>query len=279
MSNERRNTHYNKKYTKKIAYGQQSNIVTRSNAANNTTTTETTTDLTTTNPEVINEMNVSIEYEANPNENNLNESMISTETFASNDTSLVHKEPPPTIHPIVNPGTFLVTNPAPYNPNDIESTVLRLRPAPATTKWRTQPDPPVVSKPDTYIGYYDMKIQVEASTTPWLELIDATKNIMMELWKWDPAMTVFVYEKKERMKDDSCISCEDDFQKINFRNYSTYFYKGAPLPKSGFRTANVLMTHSLPFEDIMKLAGMTLMEMKCGLFRRTVQAEKTTTIG
>jgi hypothetical protein len=53
MSNERRNTYYNKKYTKKIAYGQQSNIVTRLNAANNTTTTETTTDPKDTNPEVI----------------------------------------------------------------------------------------------------------------------------------------------------------------------------------------------------------------------------------
>jgi hypothetical protein len=81
------------------------------------------------------------------------------------------------------------------------------------------------------------------------------------------------------MKDESYISCEEDFRKINFRNYSTYFYKGAPLPRSGFRTVNVLMTHSLPFDDIMKLAGMNLMEAQCGLFRRTLQAEKTTTIG
>jgi hypothetical protein len=42
---------------------------------------------------------------------------------------------------------------------------------------------------------------------------------------------------------------------------------------------NVLMAHSMPFEDIMKLCGMLLMEMKCGLYMRTLQVEKTTTIG
>jgi hypothetical protein len=217
MSNERRNTNYNKKHNKKHSTVTQSNIVTRSNAANNTNAIDITTSPTTTNREEANEMNVSIKYEANPNENNLNESMISTETFESNDTSLEHKRPtPPAVHPAAN---LLVTTPAPYNPNDVETSLLRYRPPPKATKWRLQPDPPEVSKPDTFIGYYDMKVHVEASTTPWAELIDATKAVMSELWKWDPAITLFVYEKKERMKDDSSISCEDDFRKINHRNY------------------------------------------------------------
>jgi hypothetical protein len=96
-------------------------------------------------------------------------------------------------HPAAN---LLVTTPAPYNPNDVETSLLRLRPPPKAKKWRLQPDPPEVSKPDTFIGYYDMKVHVEASTTPWVELIDATKAVMLELWKWDQAITLFVYKKR-----------------------------------------------------------------------------------
>jgi hypothetical protein len=277
MSNERRNTNYNKKHNKKHSIGTQSNSVTRSNVVNNTNTIDMTTSPTATNREVTNEMNVSIEHKESPNENNLNESMISTETFESNDISLEHKRPTLlAVHPAVN---LFVTTPAPYNPNDVETSLLRLRPPKATTKWRLEPELPEVSKPDTYKGYYDMKVHVESSTTPWLELIEATKGVMNELWKWDPAITIFVYEKKERINDGSYILCEGDFKKINLRNYAKYFFRGAPLPKAGFRTMNVLMTHSMPFDDIMKLSGMTLMEMQCGLYMRTLQAEKTTTIG
>jgi hypothetical protein len=54
------------------------------------------------------------------------------------------------------------------------------------------------------------------------------------------SMTVFVYEKKEHIQDGLYIANEDDFKKINFRNYAKYFFRGAPLPKAGFRTIVVL---------------------------------------
>jgi hypothetical protein len=143
-----------------------------------------------------------------------------TESFASNDTSLEQKRPPTlTVQPIPNPGCMLVTRPAAYNPNDVETAPMQLRPPPNTKKWHLQPDLPEVSKPDLYMGYYDLKIHVQASTTPWLELMDTTKDVMNELWKWYPAVAVFVYEKKERISDGSYISCEANFKKIHYQNY------------------------------------------------------------
>jgi hypothetical protein len=106
-----------------------------------------------------------------------------TESFASNDTSLEHKRPPTlTVQPIPNPGCMLVTRPAAYIPNDVETAPMQLRPPPITKKWRLQPDLPEVIKPDLYMGYYDLKIHVQASSTPWLELMDATKDVMNESW-------------------------------------------------------------------------------------------------
>jgi hypothetical protein len=94
----------------------------------------------------------------------------------------------------------------------------------------------------------------------------------------DPSLKIFVYERLEQFNDSSFISNAADFRKISFFNFNKYFYWGAPLPFGGSRTLNVLLTHTMAFDNIMKQIGPKLNGMQCGVYCQTLQAEKTTTI-
>jgi hypothetical protein len=93
------------------------------------------------------------------------------------------------------------------------------------------------------------------------------------------SVKIFVYERSEQASDESFISNVADFPKANFFNFDKCFYRGAPLPFGGSRTLSVLLTHTMAFDNIMKQIGPILTGMQCGVYRRTLQAEKTTTIG
>jgi hypothetical protein len=261
-----------------------------------------------------NEMNVSIEYDATAGLNDLNESMISTVSSVNpqdtdqsrmvvtqenipinvaNPTYITNLEATmeqnstvattaPTARPptITTPGrVMLVNNESPANPNDVETFAFRLRQYSSGIRLRSTPAIPKVSQEYVHIGYYDVKVQVERSDNPWEELIDSTKEIFTQLWKMDPSLKIFVYERATRFSDSSFIANLADFRKLNFANFDTYFFRGAPLPFGGSRTLNVLLTHTVPFDNIMKQIGPVLTAAKCGVYRRTLQAEKTSTIG
>jgi hypothetical protein len=175
--------------------------------------------------------------------------------------------------------TVLVDNVSPANPNDVETFAIRSRQVQRGTKFRSVPDTPTVSQPYTHIGYFDVKVKLEKSDDPWDELIGSTKEVFVQLWKMDPSIKIFVYERIARIHDASFIASAADFRKITFHNYEKYFFRGAPLPLGGSRTLNVLMTYTVDFNSIMRQIGPIMIGMKCGVFMRTVQAEKTTTIG
>jgi hypothetical protein len=314
MSNERRNPYHKKKHPKNSASATTATIVTRAGAARRNETEETMAVARATVYHPENEMNVSIEYDANAGLNDLNESMISTvssvnpqdldqaamtvtqtttQTTNTNPTYITNLEATmennvgqatnttiPRASPNVTPGRIMiVNNESPANPNDVETFAVRLRQQATGTRFRTTPTTPQVSQEYTYIGYYDVKVRVERSDNPWEELIEATKEIFIQLWKMDPSIKVFVYERAERFSDSSFISNVADFRKVSFFNFDKYFYRGAPLPFGGSRTLNILMTHTMSFDNIMKQMGPVLTGMQCGVYRRTLQAEKTTTIG
>jgi hypothetical protein len=98
------------------------------------------------------------------------------------------------------------------------------------TNFQMVPATPVVSQPYTQIGYFDIKVKLERSDNPWDELIGLTKDIFIQLWKMDPTIKIFVYKKKERVKDPSYIAVAADFWKVNFFTFDKYFFWGAPLP-------------------------------------------------
>jgi aryl-phospho-beta-D-glucosidase BglC (GH1 family) len=141
------------------------------------------------------------------------------------------------------------------------------------------PATPVVSQPYTHIGYFDIKVKLERSDDPWDKLIGATKDIFIQLWKMDLSIKIFVYKKSECIKDPSYIANASDSRKVNFFCFDKYFFWGAPLPLGGSRTLNVLMTYTVDFNTIMKQIGPIMTGMKCGVYMRTLQAEKSTTIG
>jgi hypothetical protein len=138
--------------------------------------------------------------------------------------------------------TFLVDNASPANPNDVETFAIRSRQLQRGTKFRAVPDTPTVSQPYTHIGYFDVKVKLEKSDDPWDELIGSTKEVFVQLWKMDPSIKIFVYERSARIHDASFIANAADFRKVTFHNYEKYFFRGAPLPLGGSRTLNVLMT-------------------------------------
>jgi RecJ-like exonuclease len=84
MSNERLNPYYNKKHNKKQTATTASNIVTRLNAAHTAMNADIPTVATATDRNANNEMNASIKYEANHNEDVLNKSMILNATSSTN---------------------------------------------------------------------------------------------------------------------------------------------------------------------------------------------------
>jgi hypothetical protein len=95
----------------------------------------------------------------------------------------------------------------------------------------------------------------------------------------DPSIKIFIYQKIDRIHDQSFLANAADFRKLSFANFDKYFFRGAPLPLGGSRTLNVLMTHTVEFSNIMRQIGPIMIGMKCGVYLRTLQAEKTTTIG
>jgi hypothetical protein len=145
--------------------------------------------------------------------------------------------------PNVIPGrVLLVNNELPANLNDVKTFALRLWQQATGTRFQTMPNILKVSQEYTYIEYYDVKVRVERSDNPWEELIDATKEIFIQLRKMDPSVKICVYERAERASDSSFISNLADFQKVNFFNFDKYFYRGEPLPFGGSHTLNVLLT-------------------------------------
>jgi hypothetical protein len=261
-----------------------------------------------------NEMNVSIEYNASAGLNDLNESMISTVSSVNpqdldNSTMLVTQENILTINTnptyITNleatmeqnstttpsttntrsptrtvPGrVMLVDNVSMANPNDVDTFAIRLRQYATGTRFRTKPTIPKVSQEYIHIGYYNVKVKVERSESPWEELIEATSDVFTQLWKTDPTIKIFVYERAARFSDLSFIANASNLRKLTFANFDSYFFRGAPLPFGGSRTLNVLLTHTTDFDHITKQAGPVLQGMQCGIYRRTLQAKKTTTTG
>jgi hypothetical protein len=107
--------------------------------------------------------------------------------------------------------TLLVDNISTANPNDVETFAIRSRQIQRGTKFRSVPDTPSVSQPYTHIGYFDVKVKLEKSDDPWDELIDSTKEIFVQLWKMDPSIKIFIYERSARFHDASFIANVADF--------------------------------------------------------------------
>jgi hypothetical protein len=319
MSNERRNPYHKKKHSKNMS-SSAATVVTRAAAVRASDNNGTSSLTRAIEQEAGNEMNVSIEYDANATTGDMNESMISsasstnpqdldsvptgltlvqppqttpTQTITNQrNTNLMNKETlmtttmnntangtPNTQINNITTRTLLVNNESPANPNDVETFALRIRQQSMGTRLRLVPITPIVSQPYTHIGYFDIKVKLERSDDPWDELIGVTKEVMGKLWKADSSIKVFAYEKAERTGNPTFIANGADFRKINFFNFDKFFYRGAPLPLGGSRTLNVLMTYTSDFNNIMRQIGPIMLGMQCGVYMRTLQAEKTTTIG
>jgi hypothetical protein len=296
MSNERRNPYSKKKHPKNMSSLVAAIGGTQAGAARTNEKTGTSSLLRAAGAVIGTVTNTTMEIDTNPMALDLNESMISTvssinpqdldatptvtrQITTTNNINISDNISNPTttttntigqISTIVNnttptnaitTRTLLVDNISPVNPNDVETFAIRTRQQQKGTNFRSVPATPVVSQPYTHIGYFDIKVKLERSDDPWDKLIGATKDIFIQLWKMDPSIKIFVYEKSERIEDPS------------------YIANAADLPLGGSRTLNVLMTYTVDFSTIMKQIGPIMMGMKCGVYMRTLQAEKTTTIG
>jgi hypothetical protein len=304
MSNERRNPYYKKKQHRNASSLSMAAGGTQTGAARTTGTTGTSSLLRAAGAATSNEPNTTMEYDTTQTAFDLNESMISTassinpqdldstptmttQTTTTNNTNTSNNNSNQTTTTTNNTGqttnannttftanittrTMLVDNISPANPND----AIRTRQQHRGTNFRSVPTTPIVSQPYTHIGYFDIKVKLERSDDPWDELLGATKDIFIQLWKMDPSIKIFVYEKSERIKDPSYIANAADFRKVNFGCFDKYFFRGAPLPLGGSRTLNVLMTYTVDFSTIMKQIGPIMIGMKCGVYLRTLQAEK-----
>jgi hypothetical protein len=211
--------------------------------------------------------------------NQLNTNLMNKETPMTTTINNTANGTPNTQINNITTRTLLVNNESPANPNDVETFALRIRQQSMGTRLRSAPITPLVSQPYTHIGYFDIKVKLERSDDPWDELIGVTKEVMGQLWKADSSIKVFAYEKAERTGNPAFIANVADFRKINFFNFDKFFYRGAPLPLGGSRTLNVLMTYTSDFNNIMRQIGPIMLGMQCGVYMRTLQAEKTTTIG
>jgi hypothetical protein len=166
-----------------------------------------------------------------------------------------------------------------YNPNEDESHSIALRQQTMEVRVRYQSDVPRVHNPNNFVGYYDVKVQLNKSANPWEEVIEAFREAMIILWSSDPTIKIHVFDATNRRNDHSFIGKEDDFVDIRKADFLKFFSQGIPLSKSGPRTAKVLMSHTKDFNSIMECCGSLLKLEDKGVFKCNVQAEKTTVIG
>jgi hypothetical protein len=81
------------------------------------------------------------------------------------------------------------------------------------------------------------------------------------------------------MNNPSCISCPDDLENLNNKELVKFFDQGYPLPGGGNKSICVLMTHDIQFNHMMASIGSILKSREQGIYRCTLQAERSTTIG
>jgi hypothetical protein len=136
-----------------------------------------------------------------------------------------------------------------------DSTLNMLRQQMMEVRVQYQSDIPTVSVPNRYVGYYDIKVQLNKSTNPWEEVIEAFCEAMLILWSSDPSVKIFVFDSGDRRSDHSFIGKDDDFVDIRKFDFLKFFNQGIPLNKSGPRTAKVLMAHAKDFNTIMEFCG------------------------
>jgi hypothetical protein len=224
MSNERRNPYYKKKNHKNTSSVTIGAVTTRAGAARMNETNDMMAAARDADRTSTNEMNVSIEYDANAGLNDLNDLGQPTTQGIQATTPVINRNPAyitnleatmdntqrttntmntPSPSSTATGRVMLVHNESPANPNDVESFAIRLRQYSTGTRLRSAPTIPKVSQEYIHIGYYDIKVRVEQSDNPWEELIESTKDIFIQLWKADPTIKVFVYERGERNSDSS----------------------------------------------------------------------------
>jgi hypothetical protein len=85
---------------------------------------------------------------------------------------------------------MLVDNVSTANPNNVDTFAICLRQYGTGTLFQTKPTIPKVSQEYIHIGYYNVKVKVERSESPWEELIEATSDVFTQLWKTDPTIKI-----------------------------------------------------------------------------------------
>jgi hypothetical protein len=120
-----------------------------------------------------------------------------------------------------------------YNPNEDESHSIALRQQMMEVRVRHQSDRPLTHVPNRYVGYYDIKVQLNKSTNPWEEVIKAFREAMILLWSRDSTIKIFVFDSTDRRTDHSFIGKESNFTDIRKYDFLKYFHQGIPLNKGG----------------------------------------------
>jgi hypothetical protein len=166
-----------------------------------------------------------------------------------------------------------------FNPNEDERHEEKMRQQRYQSRPREYPDEPIVSRPEEYVAYYDIKVKLQASTDAWGELKHSILQVLQELWALDETAKIFVYSTSVQMNDPSCISCPDDLENLNNKELVKFFDRGYPLPGGGNKSVCVLITHDIQFNHMMASIGAILKSRDQGIYRCTLQAEKSTTIG
>jgi hypothetical protein len=166
-----------------------------------------------------------------------------------------------------------------FNPNEDENYSMAIRQQTASYRVRSHLEEPLVKWPETYVGYYDLKVKLRPSTDPWKEVVNAFMELLNLAWSIDSTIKIFIYSAKERIDNEAFIGKPDDMKDLANKDFLKFFDRGYPLPEGGLRSAKVVMTHDQSLSEIMNCIGSTLKRSDRGIYKCAMQAEKSTTIG
>lgn len=131
--------------------------------------------------------------------------------------------------------------------------------------------------PRKFLYRYDVKLSVPANENAVATLIQTARTFWMQVLEADKAAALVPWAE-EHQSENPLI--------LNLLRFPTtpgllkrYFSRAQPSTSSQTLYVSILLAHDLPFDEIMENIRWWLIERKCGMWRRQVQAETVKQIG
>ena len=139
------------------------------------------------------------------------------------------------------------------------------------------PEPPTEDLDHSADLRYDIRLRVNASTTPDTALKEVCKEWMTKMFEADPTFRILPWYENDEGSLPDLAGNQDLPQSLG--EVKKYFNRARPVEAGGNLYMSVFIRHSMPVAEINSNIDWWLKQHKHGWWLRSIQAEQVATIG